>query len=430
MLFPISLSPHRLYLTICGVSEFLFNLVFTVNMVYQVQTVGLTPLQLVLVGTVLETTVFLGEAPTGVVADVFSRRLSIIVGFVLIGVGFMVEGAFPVFWAILVAQVLWGLGETFTSGAREAWVADEMGDGNTGTVFVRGAQAGQVAGLAAIPISAGLGDVAIQLPIVLGGALFVALAAGLALVMPERNFRPTPRHERSALRAMGDTFVGGAGLVRRRPALLTLFAIVTLYGVASEGYDRLATPHMLDNFTFPAGAGLDAVGWFSLFRFVLTVLALIATEVVRRWMDTGSPAAMARWLFWISALQIVTIIAFAVAGDFSLAAAALVIGFALRRLHQPISFTWINHSIDDPKVRATVLSMSSQLDALGQIFGGPLIGAVATMSSLRAALAAGGLILSPALLLYGRAARQGGDALDAAKAGTQASHSQPEDGTV
>jgi DHA3 family tetracycline resistance protein-like MFS transporter len=52
----------------------------------------------------------LGEVPTGVVADVYSRRLSIVIGVLLTGAGFMIEGLFPYFEAILLAQVVWGLG--------------------------------------------------------------------------------------------------------------------------------------------------------------------------------------------------------------------------------------------------------------------------------------------------------------------------------
>ena len=78
-------------------------------MVYQVETVGLGPLELVLVGTILELTAFLFEIPTGVVADLKSRRLSIIIGYALIGAGFVLEGSIPLFWAVAVAQVLWGV---------------------------------------------------------------------------------------------------------------------------------------------------------------------------------------------------------------------------------------------------------------------------------------------------------------------------------
>ncbi len=61
------------YLILTGASSFGFALVFTVNLLYQVQTVGLTPLQLVLVGTMLEAVIFAGEVPTGVIADVMGR---------------------------------------------------------------------------------------------------------------------------------------------------------------------------------------------------------------------------------------------------------------------------------------------------------------------------------------------------------------------
>ncbi len=98
-------------------------------------------------GTVLEATVFLFEIPTGLVADVKSRRLSIVVGYALIGLGFIVEGSFPVFAAVALAQVIWGIGYTFTSGATQAWVADEIGEERAGDAYLRGSQAGQVGAL-------------------------------------------------------------------------------------------------------------------------------------------------------------------------------------------------------------------------------------------------------------------------------------------
>src|SRR6187551_3087200 len=97
------LSATNVYLILAGGSSFLLMLNFTINLVYQVETVGLNPLQLVLVGTLLELVCFLGEIPTGVVADVYSRRLSIIIGYVLLGIGFIIEGSFPRFETILLA---------------------------------------------------------------------------------------------------------------------------------------------------------------------------------------------------------------------------------------------------------------------------------------------------------------------------------------
>jgi DHA3 family tetracycline resistance protein-like MFS transporter len=114
------LSPFTVYIVLELCASLFFSLIFTVNMLYQVTVVNLTPLQLVLVGTILETTVFVFEIPTGVLADVKSRRLSVIVGYALMGLGFLVEGSVPRFWAVVLAQVVWGFGYTFTSGATQA----------------------------------------------------------------------------------------------------------------------------------------------------------------------------------------------------------------------------------------------------------------------------------------------------------------------
>ena len=78
--------------------------------VYRLQTAGLSPFQLVLIGTVLELSVFIFEVPTGIVADLYSRRRSVIIGMFLIGAGFVLEGLFPVFTVMLLAQVIWGVG--------------------------------------------------------------------------------------------------------------------------------------------------------------------------------------------------------------------------------------------------------------------------------------------------------------------------------
>jgi DHA3 family tetracycline resistance protein-like MFS transporter len=104
-----------------------FMLYATISSVYRIQTVGLNPLQLVLVGTALELAVLIFEVPTGVLADTYGRRRSVILGFLLIGTGFSFEGALPTFAAVLAAQLIWGAGYTFVSGALQAWIADELG---------------------------------------------------------------------------------------------------------------------------------------------------------------------------------------------------------------------------------------------------------------------------------------------------------------
>jgi DHA3 family tetracycline resistance protein-like MFS transporter len=117
--------------------------IFTVNLLYEFEIAKLTPLQLVLVGTVLETSCFLCQVPTGALADLYSRRLSVIVGVVIIGLGFVLEGSVPNFWVISGSMIFYGVGATFMSGAQEAWLADELGEEHMGRIFLRSSQVKQ-----------------------------------------------------------------------------------------------------------------------------------------------------------------------------------------------------------------------------------------------------------------------------------------------
>lgn len=393
------------FLLLEGATALFYGLIFTVNMVYQVTVVKLDPFQLVLMGTTLEAVIFLFEVPTGIVADLYSRRLSILIGLILIGLGFMLEGAFPAFLPVLLAQVLWGLGATFTSGATQAWIADEVGEERAAQAFVRGAQIGSIGGLLGIAGSVVLGSMHIQLPIVAGGAAFVVLAGLLALFMPETGFVPTPRDERSTAHDMVRTFREGTRLVRRRSILLTFLGIAAITGLFSEGFDRLWTPHVIQNLGLPAAGGLTVVVWFGLFRVVSMLIGLAATELVRRQIDVNSNRAVGRALIVFAGGMSASLIAFALAPTFAAGMAAYFIMVTLRHVSGPLEQAWLNRNIESG-VRATMFSMAGQVNAIGQIAGGPVIGLVGARVSLRAALTASGLMLAPITLLYGRALRQ------------------------
>ncbi len=225
----------------------LFSMMFVVDGVYQVTIVGLNALQLVLVGTTLEISAFLFETPTGVVADVISRRLSIIAGTFIMGLGLVIEGSFPFFAPILLAQVVWGLGYTFTSGATEAWISDEIGEAQAGKAFLRAEQVGTIGSLIGIGLGTLIGNVQVNLPIVLGGALTMLLGAVLIVIMPETGFKPTPREDRNTFQSMAHTFKGGLRLVRGKPILISILSIGLIYGLYSEGFDRLWTAHLLQD---------------------------------------------------------------------------------------------------------------------------------------------------------------------------------------
>ena len=80
---PPRADPIRVWYFLRGGSALGDTLVWTLAPVYFVRTVGMSPLQLVLVGTFMELTIFACEIPTGIVADVVSRRLSVVIGYLV-----------------------------------------------------------------------------------------------------------------------------------------------------------------------------------------------------------------------------------------------------------------------------------------------------------------------------------------------------------
>lgn len=395
------LKPELAYWLISAMRAFCLSMIFTASMIYQVTTVHLNPLQLVLVGTCLELTIFVFEIPTGVVADVYSRRLSIVIGYVLIGIGFLIEGLVPVFPGVLAGQMLWGLGYTFTSGATEAWVVDEIGEARAGQVFLRGSQVDGVAGLAGMGVSALLGSWLISAPIIAGSALLIVLTLVIGPFLAEPHFQPRAKAERNSWQAMQATLRDGIKLVRVHPALLTIFGIGLFYGLYSEGFDRLSTAHMLQDMAVPTLWNFAPVVWFAILDAIGSVLGLGFTEVLRRRLNTENLTHLTRTLFGLSALLAGALFGFGLAGNFWVAAGLLVAIGVVRGLIGPLYGTWVNQGLQS-EVRATVISFSSQVDAIGQIAGGPGVGWIGTAISIPAALITSSLILSPVLALYGR----------------------------
>jgi len=388
-------------------------------MVYLYTIVGLNPLQLVLVGTVLEASAFLFEVPTGIIADTYSRRLSIVIGVLVLGVSFLLLGLAHFFPLVLLAQVISGLGYTFLSGATEAWLADEVGAENVGGVYVRAGQIGRAAELVGLGLAAVLGSIHLALPILIAGGLYLLLGAVLGGVMPETGFQRhlLPKGDRPSttvaatwsntsrqLRNMGATVRESLGVIRSRPVLGILVLSSFMIGTSTEGFDRLGDAHLVANFTFPALGGWKPVVWFSILGVLGTLFSLAVTAVFQRRVEqvSANPARSVNALIWLNLAISLCVIVFALAGSFPLAMACLLLRSGLFAVIIPISSAFQVQNTP-AHIRATVISMTGQSNAFGQVVGGPAVGWIGVAFSLRAAIVTAGLLVAPISALYARA---------------------------
>jgi len=382
---------------------------WVVMSVYLVQELHLSPLQLVLMGTAMEGAVFLFEIPTGVVADTYSRRLSLIIGYLGTGVAWMAVGVVSAPWLIIALWGAWGLAYTFTSGAEEAWIADEVGADKVGRIFLKGSRVWYVGAVAGLVLQVAIGIYSLRAGVIVGGAVTVIAGLLCLVAMPETGFTRKPREERgSALSELKATASTGARYAWAAPVIVLLIGVDFFMGMSSEAFYRLKEAHCLRDVGLPAVGSLEPVVWFGIFWLVGMVLGFFATGWMLKRFERGGLRVVTTMLFALTALEMVAMFAFAFAGATGLAIVALLAVFFARDLAGPLYTIWLNDQIRDSTVRATVLSISGQANAIGQAGGGPVLGAIGNVWGIRAALATGAAVIAPVLALYGRAiAHQG-----------------------
>jgi len=404
-------SPLPVYMVLSLTSSALYSLIFTVNLLYYIFIAGLDPLQLVLVGTALEASIFVFEVPTGVVADSISRRLSIVLGFFIIGIAFLVNAIWPVFWVIMLAQVIWALGYTFTSGATQAWISDEIGEEYAGLAYIHAARREQWGGIAGTIASVFIAILSIRAPILIGGLLFIILAVYLTVFMPEKGYHTKPIQKYAYWTEFYRTLKNGIRAVKVRPSLIAILAAGLFFGLYSEGYDRLWQAHILENFILPSAAWfspayasieMSAVFWNALLKIILMGLSVVATKSIEKRLDRTNIPTLVRIMVLLSGFLFVCLLGFSLTGNLILSLVFILVIGVSREMIYPVYTTWVNHRIPS-SVRATVLSLSSQVDAIGQTIGGPIVGVVARGFSIMTGLLTSVIMLFPVIpILWGQ----------------------------
>ena len=377
---------------------------WVVMAVYLVRTLHLSPLQLVLMGTAMEGAVFLFEVPTGVVADTYSRRLSLIVGYLGMGTATAAVGLVSTPWLVIALWALWGIAYTFTSGAEEAWLADETGAERASRIFLRAARFGQAGAVVGLVLQVAVGAASLRAGVVLGGAFTIVCGLACIFLMEEHGFERRPREERrSPFHEMRTTAAAGARYARAAPVIVLLVGVGVFAGMSSEGFDRLKEAHFLRDVGLPAVGQLSPVVWFGLFYLVGMGIGFVGTTfLIRRFERDGSETISAALLACV-VFELGAMVMFAAAWSAWAAIAGLLGVFLARDLADPLYTIWLNEQITDSSVRATVFSITGQADAIGQAAGGPVIGAIGNVWGIRAALLAGATALAPAAALLARA---------------------------
>jgi len=351
-----------------------------VTSLYLVVEADLNAFQLVFIGTAQGITALAFEVPTGVMADTISRKWSIVIAHVLTGTGMLATGLVTDFPALVMTQMLWGLGWTFTSGAEVAWLTDELDrpDRVAGvlTASARWQQVGAAIGMVGFGALAWATDLATS--IVTSGLAMLML--GLFVVARFTEHRFTPTRERRWRESMS-IFRRGFALARRDHEILLVFAATLLVNGAAEGFGRLF-PKRLVELGFPEKP--DPIVWFTALGLVTLAVGALALRIVEARIDgVGGARRLYAAACFIGALGLI-VLAHAPDDATGMAGVLLVAGIAWP-VTRCVSVIWVNRRTTSD-VRATVQSFLAQAEYLGEISLGITLGILAQATSITIAM--------------------------------------------
>ncbi len=393
-------SPKTTYVTILGAQGFARGLLFAALVSYWVVQARLNPLQLVLLGTALEGTLFLLQVPTGAFADAVGRRPATVIGYAILGAGLGLQGLTRDFGSLLVLQAISGAAWAFLIGSIEAWIAQQAGTDGLERVFMRGGQTGMAGLMVGLCMTVLVGQVDPRLPILVGGTLLIVVSALAAVLMVE-DPPMCPQAATSRWHAIVAAAATGVGRISANRTLFILVLVALALGISSEGWDRLYTAHLMRDLGLASIGSLAPVGWLALVGLAECLLGVIALQLAVPRVSRADPGVLLSALYVSRAALMVC---FALIPWLPGALTAFLGAETVRRLAEPLIDAWIARETPQ-EVRATVLSVVGQADSLGQIVAGPLVGLLGSLASIRSALAASAGLMLPAGFLALRASK-------------------------
>ena len=205
---------------------------------------SLSDSQVGLVNMVFLLGVALFEMPTGVVADVFSRKTSIMIGLTIEVFSLLIYYFSQSLEGFITAEVIGAVALSFVSGADSAWIKDSLDHaGSPSKSFDRVYSKGEMWDRIAILIGGGVGGVLYlfnqRLPYLVGAAMMlVTIGASFFLIKEDYFVKKTGVTFRQAWQSMKKIFNEGLqyGLKTREIFLLMILALI--FNLAGQGINQ------------------------------------------------------------------------------------------------------------------------------------------------------------------------------------------------
>ena len=388
-------APVKIYYLIQFLSSLAFGSIIPIYVLY-FRGYQLNLFQIALLASIFEASILITELPTGYLADLYGRKLSVVLSSLSLFFGGAVFILFPSLAGFILAEVLVGLGESLKSGALEAWIVDSLKFYNEAEeqkkVFGTGTKyktAGNLVGL----VSGGyLGFLNLKLTWFPFTIIFFFSFFFLFLFMTEEYHSETKSipHRVKPFKQLRETIRESFSLLKFEKIILALIIL----GLFSEFSYETISQYWQVHFYEGLKISPEYFGWLTAASSVILILSLnLVLSLSSKFKSEANFVLLLQFGFIIS----LVIIALSISPFLAIILFILLQTF--QGFKEPILLDLYNKSIPSHR-RATLLSFINLSNSAGEVLAGLCIGIIALKFGLRATFLFGSFVLIAGIILF------------------------------
>lgn len=368
--------------------------IFVPFLVLYFRSIGMNAAQIGFLMSAWPLSALLLEVPTGAVADLWGRKISVIVGYCAEGIFASLLFFFDAHIAVFILFFLIGSSRTLASGAQEAWAVDLLGGEEEGCGDLCSRYFSRYHSLfnLAFVLSGLVGAACVHawdlkaIWLVTGFSYF--LSAGL-LVFAHEEFTPQRATFRSAIKGIWrQTFQTAAYACKVRTVAL-IYCISFLIAMSGIFRSMITWTPFLENYGFPeAGFGYLWSG--------MNVFGIVAPLLAYRLLRHTQPRIA---LIWLSVITLIYGFFILATGSLFVLLILILASAFIFDFRMPITRVFFHRFIPSG-IRSTSGSFEQMLNSAARMITFPLVGILVDTIGARYTVFISTLFMVPVIVLY------------------------------
>jgi len=382
----------KIYCVIQFLTSLAFGAIFPVYVLY-FRHFDLNLFQIALMAAIFEASILVFEMPTGLIADIYGRRISVVLSAVTLFISGLIFINFPNLYGFIIAEIIIGLGETLKSGALEAWLVDSLKhEGKEEKVkyaFSEGKRfysGGRLLGFIGGGYLGSLNIRYIWHPFVI--VIFITFLFLIVFMREEYELKRSL--SAPVIKRIKDTIKQSLKVIRAERIIYALLILAFFFEFSFETISQFWQVHLSENLLIKT----QYFGWIVAASSLLVILFVNkVTKLYESFKNETTILILLKAGFGLSLLLI------ALTYNPLIAIIFFIVSQSLQGFTDPIFLDIFNKHIPSEQ-RATLLSFRSLVGSSGEVLSGLCIGVVALKFGLRPTFGLGTLVLFAGLVIF------------------------------